>query len=234
VTIDPGDFVIDAPEPLSSRAANFLRTKARRQSFERGLAGERLEAEIRKVYGKSNDSFVRRLGQLQARYGGLTYHSGFFDSEVRFNPQCEPDSPDEELEILYAVETGGPIGASVTLRGDVEVGLDELGTVEFSSLDNLIESDALHGEADLLAHSRRVYLEGADMPEVLNRLVADAGLNLRQVDEASSINCRWFEGDSVVVFACSTWARLGLGMNPFISIWGDSEERVQQVEWLVI
>ncbi len=48
---------------------------------------------------------------VQERYGGLTYTSGFFDSDVFFTPVCEPEDPTEELEILYAVQTGSPAGA---------------------------------------------------------------------------------------------------------------------------
>src|SRR5690349_2957106 len=123
--------VLESPGGLSERAIAFLRDKASRTSFDPGRVGDDLREDIRNAYGEPNEPIVLLLERLQTRFGGLTYESGFFQTNVTFSPVCEPDEADEELEILYAVETASPAGASVKSNGEVEVGIDDSGIIEF-------------------------------------------------------------------------------------------------------
>ncbi|MEU1604726.1 hypothetical protein [Micromonospora matsumotoense] len=126
----PRTFILDAPGGLSERALEFLRRSARRVPFDRGLTGDRLSREIQRLQGRPCDEFVHLLESVQARYGGLAYTSGFFQGPVRFSPVCEPEEAEEELEILYAIETGSPAGASIKADGQVEIGVDGAGVLE--------------------------------------------------------------------------------------------------------
>lgn len=220
-------YILDDHENLSTWAVNFLRTRSRRVHVDRGLSGDDLGDRIVQVYGQRNEAAVDLLTRLQSRYAGLSYESGFFQSDVIFAPACEPEDPDEELEILCAVETGSPAGASVRLTGEVEVGLDGAGVLEFASLDVLIECDAMFAAAGSLALEWRRYVNVGSIDEVLR--LADGLLNLRLVPRASGSHTFWFEGDSSMVFASSCWSELGLGMPPLLRAWADSENELQRI-----
>ena len=128
------DFIIDDPRDLSLRAVDFLTKKATRIEVDLGLTGEMLRSEMARVYGDADETFLRTLSAVQARFAGLSYWSGLFGAVVKFAPSFEPDADDDELEILYAVDAGSVAGASLTKFGEVEVGVDAAGLIEFRSL----------------------------------------------------------------------------------------------------
>jgi hypothetical protein len=223
------DFVLDSPGALSSRAQEFLRTRARRQSFDPGLVGDALRERIFDVYGRPNEKIVTLLDSIQRRYGGLTYQSGFFDAKVVYSPVCEPDDMDDDLEILYAVETGGPTGASVRADETVVVGLDQHELREFSSLDTVIECDSLFGLAGNLAISGSSNLKQGTTADAAARLRSEAPLGVREVSEARGMHTYWFSGQSSMVFISGLWSELGFGMPPLVKVWGSHEEEVDGI-----
>jgi hypothetical protein len=210
------DYVVTAPGTLSHRAVDFLQANSRRVGFDRGPTGDRLRRQIIAVYGEPKDRIVDLLDRLQARYGGLSYRSGFFETDVVFSPVCEPEDAEEELEILYAVQTGSPAGASVKVDGSVEIGLDGAGVVEFASLDTLIESDSMFFAAAHLPVREKRYLDNLPAAELVDRLRSDKSLGLAAVDNASGAHTVWFEGDSKVVFVSDVWQAMGALMPPFM------------------
>src|SRR5688572_22694300 len=111
------DFVFSNPGALSTRAQEFLRKHASRGPFDAGLGGDQLRGVIDEVYGRPNERMVSLLESVQARYGGLRYVSGFFDTEIVFTPVCEPEDSTEVLEISYAIETGGAPVACLSADG---------------------------------------------------------------------------------------------------------------------
>jgi hypothetical protein len=226
-------FVLESPGELSGRAIAFLRDNARRTSFEQGLVGDELREEIRNVYGEGNEPIVALLERLQIRFGGLAYESGFFQANVEFAPVCEPDEADEELEILYAVETASPAGASVKSNGDVEVGIDGSGIIEFSSLDALIECDSMLDLMRRFSVESREYLNPSQVPHIVDVLHSDAASGLGFVPEASGKHCHWFDSDAIAVLVCGTWAELGSVMNPVLRIWSDSRDAIERVKRLI-
>ncbi|GAA4440237.1 hypothetical protein [Phytohabitans houttuyneae] len=226
-------YVAASSAGLSTRATEFIRARSHRARFDRGITGERLRDEIARVYGRPNDAIVDLLDALQSRYGGLTYESGFFQTVVRFAPVCEPEDALEELEILYAVVTGGPAGASVKANGGVEVGLDAAGVVEFASLDSLIECDALFATVEALGATTERYLDSESFETVLGSLVADERLALRPVSEASGRRTHWLESESLMVYATNVWSALGLVMPPMIRAWAIDEDEIDRVDSLL-
>jgi hypothetical protein len=223
------DYVLKAPGTLSHRAIEFLRSNSRRVDFDRGYTGDRLRQRIVDVYGGPNDEIIDLLDRLQSRYGGLTYLSGFFESDVLFGPVCEPDDAEEDLEILYAVQTGSPVGASVKSDGSVEIGLDQEGVAEFVSLDALIECDSMFFNASSLPVSGKRYLERASIEVFLERLQADKSLDLVLVDEASGAHSVWLEGESKALFVSAVWGAMGLPMPPFMFVAAGSEDDIERI-----
>ncbi|MEU7959805.1 hypothetical protein [Micromonospora humida] len=218
----PRAFVLDAPGRLSERAVEFLRRSARRVPFDRGLAGGRLSMEIERVYGRPREDFVRLLEGVQSRYGGLTYDSGFFQGPVQFSPVCEPEDAEDELEILYALETGSPAGGSVKADGQVEIGIDGAGVVEFPDLDTFIECDAMFDAAGRLPVEDRFYLDRSGLARAVSRLSEAADEDLQPVPIAGGAHCYWFQSPSLVAFVCGTWSELGGALSPFVQLWGES------------
>lgn len=218
-------FVLNSPGPLSQRAQRFLTTRAHRVDFDRGLTGDALAKKIEEVYGRSRVGIVSLLDRLQERYGGLTYKSGYFDEQATFSPVCEPDDPSDEPEILYAVTTGAPTGASVHIDGVVEIGFDERGIAEFASLDYLIECDAIFDVAGEWSESKALYLDKGIFSEVHARLLSGEIANVEMLPEATGNHSSWFLGEDVGIFVCRTWSELQLPMQPFMKIWS-ADERV--------
>ncbi|WJK43716.1 hypothetical protein O7608_15670 [Solwaraspora sp. WMMA2056] len=226
-------YIVDSPAGLSGRAVRFLRALSRRVDFERGLTGEILRREIVKIYGDSNDAIVDLLDRLQARYGGLSYASGFFQSDVIFAPSCDPGDVYEELEISYAVETGSPVGASVKIDGAVEVGLDYSGVREFGGLDRLIECDAMFSVADALGLEGQLYLNSGTALMVIEMLRAEEVLGLEFVSEASGLHSYWLAGDSAMVYATDVWNLLNGGVPSFVKFWATGEDVRERIASLI-
>lgn len=212
-------YIVDCPEGLSERAIRFLRSSSRRVDFERGLTGQSLQREIVRVYGGPNDLIGSLLDRLQERYGGLSYESGFFQSSVTFAPVCDPEDPDDELEILYAVETGSPAGASVKIDGQVEVGLDSAGIREFSNLDFLIESDAMFSVADTLGEGIQSHLANRSARAAVDALLVDEALGLELVPRACGNHSYWLENGSTMIYAADVWGLVGGAMPPLLKAW---------------
>jgi hypothetical protein len=212
-------YIVDRPEGLSARAIGFLRSSSRRVAFERGLTGQSLQREIVRVYGGQNGSIESLLDRLQERYGGLSYESGFFQSPVTFAPVCDPEDPNDELEILYAVETGSPVGASVKIDGQVEIGLDSAGINEFSDLDFLIECDAMFSVANALGEGVQSYLGSSSARAVVDALRVDEALGLNLVPRACGNHSYWLESGSTMIYATDVWGLLGGAMPPLFKAW---------------
>lgn len=209
-------FVLDAPGGLSSRARAFLAAGATRVEVDLGLTGEALRAEMARVYGDVDEVLLQTLEAAQARYAGLSYRSGFFDAIVKFAPSFEPDADDDELEILYAVDTGSVAGASLTKHGEVEVGVDAAGLLEFTSLDAVIESDALFAAAAARPMAKTLHIDaGSADPAAVAAMFGDVAM----VPEACGRRSWWFTGPSTEVFSCTVWHDLGLGLPPFVKVW---------------
>ena len=223
------EFILQSRGSLSERAFAFLRATASRAEFDPGLTGGDLRDEIFRVYGTYNDPIVLLLDNLQNRYGGLTYQSGFFDAVVTFSPVCEPEDPAEDLEVLYAVETGSPAGASIKPTGEVEVGVDGEGVIEFPSLDTLIECDSMFGTARKLPHFTQRSIDNSGLRRVTDRLNRE----FARVSEASGQHCSWFENSSGMVFVNGSWAALELGMSPTVSLWSRLAYGTPGIEALV-
>ncbi|GAA2500698.1 hypothetical protein [Winogradskya humida] len=211
-------YLLESPVALSARAVRFLRSGSHRVTVDRGLTGDRLRREINRVHGRPDDDIVTLLAQLQTRYSGLTYTSGFFQSKVTFAPVCEPEHPDEELEILYAVETGSIAGASVKPTGQVEIGIDALSTIEFGNLDALIECDALYAEASRSGPERRSYSTPGAVGELLDHLMSDPSLSLRPAPEATGHHTHWLTADDTMVALEGAWSEVST-MPPMIRSW---------------
>ncbi|WP_147143967.1 hypothetical protein [Stackebrandtia albiflava] len=217
---------------LSERARSFLRVSSRRVNFERGLTGQSLQREIIKVYGRPNDVMVNLLDRIQERYGGLSYKSGFFDSPVTFAPVCDPEDPGDDVEILYAVETGSPLGASVKLDGEVEVGIDFLGIREFSDLDSLIECDAMFSAAEALGEGAQRYMRRNTARAAVDALRVDQELGLKLVPTACGYHTFWLASDSTMVYATDIWSMLNGIMPPLLKVWTTSagaDERITRI-----
>ncbi|GAA0801677.1 hypothetical protein Sya03_06710 [Spirilliplanes yamanashiensis] len=221
-----------APAALSDRARAFLDRRAVRAEFDRGLTGDRLRERIARVHGEPDERIVRLLDRLQAAYGGLRYPSGYFATPVEVTPVCEPEDPDDPLEILYAVRTASPLGASVHPDGGVEVGLDGAGVVEFPSFEALIECEATFDEVARLPVGRRWHVEPAVLRRVVGELDAGGLFGLRRRVAACGRGAHWFVGPGAAVFLRSTWWDLGLGVPPTVDVWGGSAEVAGAVERL--
>jgi hypothetical protein len=224
-------FVLSSPGSLSTRALEFLRKHASRQPFDPGLGGDELRHVIGEVYGRPNERMVSLLESVQARYGGLAYPSGFFDTDVVFLPVCEPEDADAELEISYAVRCEGPASASLSADGTVFVGRDGNGVAEFASLDAVIECDAMFPLASHMAATMTSFLRSAaQVAQLAGRLRADGELGLREVREACGAHTFWFAGRSAMVYMCGAWS----GTPPLVKVWGatnDSLNAAQQLVW---
>ncbi|GAA2559991.1 hypothetical protein GCM10010435_34080 [Winogradskya consettensis] len=220
-------YILESPGALSARAVRFLRTASHRVPIDHGLTGERLRREIDRVHGRPDDDIVALLDRLQKRYSGLSYGSGFFQSKVTFSPVCEPEHPDEELEILYAVETGSIAGASVKPTGEVEIGIDALSTIEFRDLDTLIECDALYAEAS--GSERRSYFSPGPMEEVLNHLMSDPALGLHPAPEASGHHTHWLTGADTLVALEGAWATID-SRAPMIRSWPRHQQAASRLD----
>jgi hypothetical protein len=229
--IEGGDlsFVINSPAGLSSRARRFLDLCASRESVDLGLVGDGLRTALMEVYGIVDDQIVQLLERVQSRYSGLTYPSGYFDSTITFSPVCEPDVAEQDLEILYAVETDGPVGASLSRVGEVRVGVDAIDVVEFPSLDALIECDSLFALAEELAFSRTVYLADETSTGLQMRLADEIAPASCEVPEASGVYSYWVTDDSFMLFYCSTWSELNLGLPPFAKLWSANADSIDRI-----
>jgi hypothetical protein len=139
----------------------------------------------------------------------------------------------EELEILYAVETASPAGASVKSNGDVEVGIDGSGIIEFNSLDALIECDSMLDLMRRFSVESREYLNQSQVSHIVDVLHSDPASGLGFVPEASGKHCHWFDSDAIAVLVCGTWAELGSVMNPVLHIWSDSRDAIERVKRLI-
>lgn len=209
-------FIMDSPDGLSPRARAFLANNATRVKVNLELTGEALRSEMVRVIGGVDEVLLRTLSVAQARYAGLSYQSGFFDATVKFAPSFEPDAEDDELEILYAVDTGSVAGASLTKFGEVDIGVDALGFIEFRSLDTLIESDAMFATAAARPMARTVHLEGRlDEPAAVAAMVQQ----MEMIPLASGNRTWWFTSPTADVFYCGIWHDLGLGLPPFVKVW---------------
>lgn len=220
----------ESPGGLTVRAARFIRARTQRAVVDAGLTGDALRAQIAAAtYGRSDEVSVDLLERLQSRYGGLSYLSGLFGSQVCFAPVCEPEDPGEELEILYAVESHSLAGASVKRTGEVELGLDGSGVVEFVGLDSLIECDAVFDVAGALPVKETAYLPHAAVDQVRAALLARPGLGLRPVPEASGRRSFWLRGERSWVFLTCVWAELGSPLPPVLHVWSEDEDTAARV-----
>jgi hypothetical protein len=230
VEVGETEFVLYSPGSLTARAQAFLRACSNRKRFDRGLVGERLRSKIEAVYGYPDERIVVLLDSIQGRYGGLTYRSGFFDSSITFSPTCEPESLNEKLEILYAIETGGPAGASVRVDGTVAVGLDDSEIAEFSTLDSVIECDSMFALAGRdFSVGASGYVDQEKFLEIAARISSNYVVPLQVVPEAGGMHTYWYTGESAMLFLCSTWSELGLGMRPLIKVWARSESVIREM-----
>jgi hypothetical protein len=184
------------------------------------------------VYGAVDDGVVRLLDAVQERYSGLTYNSGFFDSTVIFSPVCEIESSDDEIEISYAVDTGGAAGAFLTRDGEVNIGLDNVGVVEFPNLDYLIECDSMFATCEQLPFSGTIHLHEVTDADSLDRVRRDIATELTPVPEATGSHSGWFHAHDVAVFYCTLWFQLGLAMPAFLRYWARGEDEGMLVERL--
>jgi hypothetical protein len=223
------DYVLNAPGALSDRAVTFLRNYSHRVNFDRGNTGNELRRQIVEVYGEPNDEIVELLDWLQSRYGGLAYQSGYFEADVTFSPVCEPEDPEEELEVLYAVQTGSSVGASVKSDGSIEIGFDQAGISDFASLDTLIECDSMFRKASLMSANSKRFLEGASIETIADRLKSDRSFGLTFVPEASGRHSIWFEGASMSLFISDVWDSMGLLMPPFMFAAAESERDIARM-----
>jgi len=228
-------FITSDPGSLSIRAQRFLSRCASRRSYGRGLTGGELRKRIQDVYGRPFDNIVTLLDQVQTRYGGLTYRSGFFDSTVLFSPSCEPDDPSDQLEILYAIQTGGPTGASLYADGSVAIGLDQFEVREFPSLDSVIECDSMF---DLVTNSearqRYSFHVQTEFLDIISVLHSRGPFAVQEVREAAGERTRWFVGDSLWIYLTGAWSSLGLGVSsPVAKVWGSEPSIVDSVRELL-
>ncbi|WP_124773105.1 hypothetical protein [Micromonospora inaquosa] len=221
-------YVAEDPGRLTQRAQDFLHRCSRREDFDRGLVGADLDQEIRAVYVQSNGRIVSMLEFVQERYGGLTYTSGFFDSDVFFTPVCEPEDPTEELEILYAVQTGSPAGACLSADGVVIVGVDYHEVPEFASLDSLIECDSMFELAEQQPATGTMHLAGLDRLRGAVELIEASPFRLRRVPEAGGAHTYWFSGQSAYVFLSGAWSAIGF-MPPSIRVWAGNQQEVNRI-----
>lgn len=226
-------YIIDCPEGLSERAIRFLRSSSRRVDFERGITGERLQREIVRVYGGPNGLIGSLLDRLQERYGGLSYESGFFQSSVVFAPVCDPEDPSDELEISYAVETGSPVGASVKIDGQVEIGLDSAGIREFSDLDFLIECDAMFSVADALGEGMQSKLGNRTAWAAVDALRVDEALGLKLAPRACGSHSYWLASESTMIYATDVWGLLGGAMPPLFKVWTTDAAAAERITRIV-
>ncbi|WP_173140064.1 hypothetical protein [Kibdelosporangium persicum] len=216
-------FVLDSSEGLSARARHFLRSEARRLDFDPGLVGDELRKRIIAVYGNPNERMVGLLDELQGRYGGLAYRSGFFDANVAYTPMCEPEDADEELEILYVVQTGTSAGASVRADGTVVVGFDQWDVVEFRTLDALLECDSMFTDVTKFASVAEVRVSAAGLAGLADYITAETPFSLQLVSEACGSHTFWFSGEEGAVFLCGTWSGMGFPMPPTVKVWSDDD-----------
>lgn len=226
-------YIVDCPEGLSARAIDFLRSSSQRVYLERGLTGQNLQREIVRVYGGPNVFLESLLSRLQERYGGLSYVSGFFQSPVTFAPVCDPEDPSDELEIIYAVETGSPAGASVKIDGQVEIGLDSTGVVEFSELDSLIECDAMFSVANALGEGVQSYLGSISARAAVDAIRVDEKLGLKLVPEACSNHSYWLASGSAMIYASDVWSLLGGAMPPLFKVWTANISTAERITHIV-
>ncbi|MFI9642270.1 hypothetical protein ACIG87_19770 [Micromonospora sp. NPDC051925] len=173
------------------------------------------------------------LDRLQERYGGLSYESGFFQSHVTFAPVCDPEDPNEELEILYAVETGSPVGASVKIDGQVEIGLDSAGFREFSNLDFLVECDAMFSAADSLGEGVQLHLGGSSARAAIDALRVDESLGLKLAPMACGYHSYWLVSGTTMIYATDVWGLLGGAMPPLLKIWTTDDVAAERIASIV-
>jgi hypothetical protein len=156
-----------------------------------------------------------------------------FDAWVTFNPVCEPDDPQEDPEILYAVETGTPVGASIIRTGEVAIGWDDVEVLAFPNLDSIIESDALYAESAQMNVVRTVSEPCEFEPDSFTESARQHGISLRFVDEASGPWVHWFESDALRVFMCRLFSELVGTMPPYAVVFAHQNVEVDAIERLL-
>ncbi len=227
------EFVLDSPGGLSARAQRFLAAEAVRVVEDPGPSDAELRERMAELYGTVDEDFLVLLRSVQRRYLGLSYDSGYFDgSRVTYSPTFDPEPGDTDLEILYAVSMEANVGASLTDKGQVEVGFDQWGLVEFDSLDNVIESDALFALSKRFQVSE-VSFRNLAADAVRSSLAADSELGLTEVSEAGGRYSHWFVGDNAAVFYRSLWYELKFTDAPLIAVWGTDASVVARLERLI-
>ncbi|MGI5185568.1 hypothetical protein ACQEVZ_55930 [Dactylosporangium sp. CA-152071] len=220
----PSDFVMDSPQGLSHRATAFLAQHAARVEVDPGLTGDALRTALESVRGAVDEVLIQTLEGLQARYAGLTYPSRFFDSVVTFVPVCEPDPYEGEDEISYVVETGTDCGGSATRTGELVVSEGTASTIEFGSVDALIESDAMFEAAVHRSAYREVYANKrlAGPADIMGRVGS-----VRPVGPASGRWTQWLTDGTTDIFYCAIWYELTKMSLPYIKIWTDNPDVLQ-------
>ncbi|MFD6752077.1 hypothetical protein [Micromonospora gifhornensis] len=226
------EFVLDEPGGLSARAQRFLAAEAVRVVEDPGPSDAELRERMAELYGTVDEDFLVLLSSVQRRYLGLSYDSGYFDGRVTYSPTFDPEPGDTDLEILYAVSMQANVGASLTDKGQVKVGFDQYGLVEFDSLDDVIESDALFA-ASRQFPIRETFGRNLAADAVRSSLTADSELGLTEVPEAGGRYSHWFVGDNAALFYDSLWHELKFTDAPFITVWGADASVVARLERLI-
>jgi len=213
-------FVLDSPQGLSSTAQRFLRENACRVEFDRELTGEELRRDMLTVNGFVDEELLILLDRIQARYGGLSYPSGYFGNTVEFTPVCEPEMG-EELHISYAVQSGTAAGAQLNRDGAVEVCFEDKGLLEFPSLDNVIEWDAAFAKAKSMRVFKTFYLPDSITFEEVNARLRRIAPDTMPISETWGHRSWWFAGPNFALGACRVWRDLELIMPPVAYIGAD-------------
>ncbi|MCE6993290.1 hypothetical protein LZG04_00485 [Saccharothrix sp. S26] len=226
-------FILDDPGVLSERAIDFLGAHAEKKAYDVGLTGDALRRRLIDVFGPGQyDDVVSLVEHVQQRWGGLAYRSGLFDSPVIFSPMCDPEDADGPIEIDYAVASMSPAGASISLDGGVLIGFDDVSVREFSSLDSVIECDAMFASVATSMPATEIFYDSSKSGDVdfVSRVRSSLGDSFDAISEASGENLEWFANEDSAVYACSTWSRMLLGLPAYVRIWATSDELVSSVQ----
>lgn len=225
-------YIGDFPGILSNRAQAFIAMSSHRVSYDRQLAGEALRDAIRNVHGEIDYEIADLLAVVQGRYGGLTYESGYFGNTATYTPVCEPEA-DEELDILYAIQTGTSAGASLDPRGAVQIGWDERRTSEFSSLDQVIEWDANFDAAERMPIFRTFHMGNQIGVDRARALLSSKAIEVSEVPLSSGRNTFWLSGPELLLSINSVWVELGLPMPPVVYVGATTEGLIDTVRDLL-
>jgi hypothetical protein len=169
------------------------------------------------------------LHQLQARFGGLRYHSysWSFDEEIIFDPVPDVDPTDPAPMVSLINHTvAHPFGVWTQPAGFVEFlcpgEWEGESIIVFDNCEALIESDALHDEC-------RSWQEvgGGSVDEF--ELVRDLAGSLHQIPEASGFTESWWEGKRIRVHLWQTWAEV-FKLERLIrwAVWAQDEEGIRE------